>query len=111
MENNTNYSRHEDNEKQRENNYEDKKPLHQEGNITLSVTLADLSKLVILKFGSLQAYGNKIGVTRSHVCHVLKGDIILKKPSSIQKWADALQINAIVLTQIFNSVEEKKNDS
>ncbi|MBA7491773.1 hypothetical protein ES702_02321 [subsurface metagenome] len=93
---------------QQENNNIQEAKLYYGGNIQLALTLPDLAKLVIFKFGSLHNFGSKLGISRTYVCHILKGDQTLKKPDTIQKWADVLQISPIVLTQLFSKVEAGK---
>lgn len=98
---------HEQKKERQENLIQTKGKLYYGGNVQLSLTLSDLAKLVIFKFGSLQAFGSKLGISRSFVSHVLKGDQVLKKPDTIQRWADVLDINPIVLTQVMEKGKEE----
>ena len=110
MENNDIIPKHEDNDFKPIINYEDKETISSNSKNRLDLTLSDLAKIVILKFGSIKAFGQKLGIGRSRACQILQGYEIPKRPDSIKKIAEVLDIDLVVLTQLFGSVEEKKND-
>ncbi len=82
--------------------------LYKNANIRLSVTFSDLSKLAILKFGSIKDFGRAWGVGRSRASQILLGVDLPTKPETIRRISTALAVDEIVLTQLFSQEVKKE---
>lgn len=71
----------------------------------LNLTIEDVRKLALLKFGSITNFSRKLGITKGLGSRFLSGDYIPLKASSIQKIADVLEIDAVVLCQIYDELK------
>ncbi len=84
---------------------ENKPKLYQNSNINLSVSFRDLGKLAILRFGSITDFGKRLGVSRSRASQILNGLDCPKSPEQIKRIAEILDVDIVILTQLFSSVE------
>lgn len=75
-----------------------------------NLTLNDLAKLVIFKFGSIADFGRKLGVTRSRASQILTGVDLPKTPDYIKRIADILGIDSVVLTMCFSNADNKNRE-
>lgn len=71
------------------------------------LTLNDLAKLSLFKFGSIKGFGQNIGVGRSRACQILKGVNPPKSSDLIKKISAALNIDAVVLAMVFDKEVKK----
>lgn len=101
---------HTDNETNTKLKEDSKVIMYQNANIKLPVSFSTLSKIAIFKCGSVGAFGRRLGVSRSRASQILNGIDIPIKPDSIQKIADVLSINIVLLTQLFSQQKEDKNE-
>ena len=69
-----------------------------------SLTLQDLAKLVIFKYGSIQNFSSELGISRGRGYQILKGIDKPRKPSTIKKIANVLEIDPVILAQLFSRV-------
>ena len=74
----------------------------------LTLTIDDVRKQALLRYGSVTSFGKKLGITHGLASRLLSGDYVPLKPSSIQKIADALNIDPIILTQIYDIIKFKR---
>ena len=70
-----------------------------------SVTFLDLQRIVRLKFGSISKFGQALGVGRSRAFHILHGQYVPKRPETIRRVSEALDINIVILTKLFGSAK------
>ncbi len=69
------------------------------------VTFFDLQRIVNLKFGSISKFGQALGVGRSRAFHILHGQYVPKRPETIKRVSEALDVNIVMLTKLFGSVK------
>ena len=62
----------------------------------------------IVKFTSIGRFSRKLGVTRSMGSQLLSGTYLPLKPKTIQRIADVLQVNVILLAQTYSELRESK---
>lgn len=77
-------------------------------NLSPPEKIAFFRNVAITRFGSINKFSQALGVSRSMGCQILGGTYIPLKSSSIEKIADVLGINVVILTKTF---EEIKNDT
>lgn len=75
------------------------------------VSIIDIKKLAILKYGSYGNIGKAFGVGQRRAWHILNGYFPPKSPNLIKRIADVLNIDAVILTKIFDSVAPKEKVS
>ncbi len=75
---------------------------------TLNLEMNDLAKIVSFKFGSISNFGKKMGWGRARACQLLKGHELPVRHESIEKIAEVLDINVVILTQLFERVRNRK---
>lgn len=75
------------------------------------VTFLDLQRIVKLKFGSISKFGQALGVGRSRAFHILHGQYVPKRPETIKRVSEVLDINIVMLTKLFGSVKNEKDAS
>ena len=102
--NQSNIANNED--KQKSNITNENKPISR---TTLRLTLRDVSNLAVLKYGGVNAFGRALGINKSTASQVLSGAYIPVKAETIHKIADALNIDAVTLSQIYADHKEGKN--
>ena len=76
-------------------------------NRVYNLTLNDLAKLVLFKLGSISEFGKRLGLGRSRACQILKGYEIPKSPETIKKIAAILDIDPVILSQVFANASNK----
>ena len=69
----------------------------------LNLDFVTLSKIAIFKFGGVSGFAKALHVSRSRAKQILTGysKEIPKKPSSIKKIADLLNLDIVLLTRLF----------
>ncbi len=67
-----------------------------------------LQKIAIAKFGSIGGFASALGICRSHGSDILSGKYIIRKPATLRRVAEVLQIDVIVLTQLYERQAQKK---
>ena len=72
-----------------------------------NLTLNDLAKQILFRYGSFSAFAKKLGVTRQRTYQIFHGIDMPRTPESIQKIADLLDFNAVLLSQIFSKYSKK----
>jgi hypothetical protein len=77
-------------------------------NLASNLTLKDLAKMILFKFGSIQKFSQKMGWDRSRGVQILKGYKIPENPDIIKKIAELVGIDVIVLVQLFE--RSRKNN-
>ena len=103
MDSNTNIQNNEIKEKLSSQN-EDKG----HSNAEFRLSMIDVRNLACLKFGGVNSFGRKLGVTSGLASRLLSGDYIPLKPETIHRIANCLGIDAVTLTQIYADCEKKK---
>lgn len=77
-------------------------------NDSLGLSINDVRNIALLKFDSISGFGRALGITQGMASRLLSGDYIPLKPESIKKIADCLNIDSILLTQIYAHCKIKK---
>lgn len=70
--------------------------------------LVDVRRIALLKFGTYPKMGKAMGFGSKRAWHILHGINLPKSPDIIRRVADALNIDPLILTQIFE--EERRNN-
>lgn len=69
-----------------------------------NTTPLDLKKHLILVFGSYKIASQRVGITEGRLHQIFMGVSIPSTPDLIKKYADAWIVDAVLLTQIFESL-------
>lgn len=64
-----------------------------------------LKEMVLQQYVTITAFAKVLETDKSQASKILSGHYIPKKISTIQKIADALHVNVILLTQLFKDLE------
>lgn len=89
------------------NNYNPKitSPKEKEG-----YSLTDIRKIALLKYITYPKIGRAMGFGSKRAWHILHGLYLPKNPDIIRRVANALNIDPLVLTQIFEEERRKEKD-
>ena len=74
-----------------------------------TVTLNDLARIIIFKYGSIKKFSNKMGWTKSRGYQILKGYNPPKNIETLKKMASLLDIDSVVLAEVLFR-EQQKNE-
>ena len=77
-------------------------------NLASNLTLDDLARLILFKFGSIQKFSRRLGWTRARGTQILKGYGIPENPEIIRRIANLLNIDSLVLAQLFERERKTK---
>lgn len=75
-----------------------------------NLTLKDFAKLVIFRCGGCKGFAREMSFSRSRASQILHGYELPKNPDTINKISLLLNVDSIVLAQLFEREREKEND-
>jgi len=78
------------------------------GKYNPSEKMAFIREMAILKFGSINRFSKAMGVSRSMGSMLLSGQYIPLKITSLQRIADTIGINVILLTKIYEGLKNEQ---
>ena len=73
-----------------------------------NLTLKDLNKLILFKFGSFSELAKILHITRQRVYQIFKGLDVPKTAKHIKHIAEVLEIDPVVLSQVFNNASNRE---
>ena len=79
------------------------KPCFKKLQVSTDITLQFLKKSVVVRFGDIATGSRAMNMNRSELSQILNGLYIPKSIKVIQKLADGLQINPILLGRFFSN--------
>lgn len=82
-----------------------------EPDTTMELSIDDVKKIAILKFGSVTKFGRKLGVTKSCASILLSGKYVPLKIESIKKIANVLEIEPLLLQRIYDNLKLKRQEA
>jgi len=80
---------------------------HKRHSQLIPVTFSELNKIAFLRYGSTEAFSKKLGVSRSRASQILNGLDVPVKSESIKKIAKLLNVDVVILTQLFAKEREE----
>lgn len=78
--------------------------------IDMTLSIDDVRKQALLLYGSVSGFSRKLGITHGLGSRLLSGSYVPLRASGIQKISDALHIDPIILTRIYDDITYKKKN-